>query len=227
LPSGQYDVVIAVAVLEHVPSPTAFIAEMRRLLVRGGVAVLIQPTQEVPSYDVFFVDHLHHFSARHLSGYAMKAGFAEAYARVGYEFMPNFSAHAWVAGDVVKDWTWRDAPARTSCSIALETVIADMARVDETAERLSKAGKPFGVFGLYEVFALTRAYSNIEQIGIAVGLDDVPDNPEYRQYPFRVSRPENTPSEVRDMFLTMNRIYYEQARTRLDALGIQSHPVLS
>src|SRR5215203_4968611 len=227
LASGQYDVVIAIAVLEHVPSPTSFIAEMRRLLVPGGTAVLIQPTQDVPSYDVFFVDHLHHFSTTHLRAYAAKTGFRERYSRVGFQFMPNFSAHAWSAADVAPAWHWRDAPARTSCALTLQTVLSDMRRVDEIAGRLSTVGKPFGVFGLYEVFALTRAYSNLEHVGIAMGLDDAPDNPEYRQYPFPVVLPERVSPEVRDAFLTMNRIYYDQARARLTALGLESHPVLS
>jgi hypothetical protein len=34
-------------------------------------------------------------------------------------------------------------------------------------------------------------------------------------------------SSVRDVFLTMNRMYYHQARARLGELGVAAHPVLS
>jgi hypothetical protein len=40
--------------------------------------------------------------------------------------------------------------------------------------------------------------------------------------------PEEGPAlGVQDVFLTMNRIYYDQARRRLERLGVCVHPVLS
>jgi SAM-dependent methyltransferase len=53
LAAEQYDVVYSIAVLEHVPSPTKFLRELRRLLKPGGHLFLYQPTQDVPSYDLF------------------------------------------------------------------------------------------------------------------------------------------------------------------------------
>ena len=229
LADAQYDVILAIAVVEHVPSPTAFIAEIRRLLAPGGRVVLIQPTQDVPSYDVFFVDHLHHFATAHLRGYSEKLGFTECYSQVGFAFMPNFSAHAWaLAASPPASWQWDSAPAGTSCAQALDTVLADLWRLDQEATALTHSGHRFAVFGLHEVFALVRAYSSLEATGIACGLDDSPDKTEYRAYSFPVMRPEDCAATgVRDVFLTMNRIYYGLASERLRTLGLVAHPVLS
>jgi trans-aconitate methyltransferase len=56
--TGRHDLVYAVAVLEHLPSPRAFFARAAAALSDHGVLVVTQPAQDRPSSDVFFVDHL-------------------------------------------------------------------------------------------------------------------------------------------------------------------------
>ena len=104
-----------------------------------------------------------------------------------------------------------------------------MRRLDETIAGFDREGRPFGVFGLHEVFALARAYSSLGTTGsIRCGLDDNPMKPEYRGVPFPVATPEHCRDlGIADVLLTMNTIYYQAATTRLAALGIRSYPVLS
>jgi SAM-dependent methyltransferase len=228
IPSARFDLVVAVAVLEHVPAPTSFLNEIRRVLKPGGHAVLIQPTQDVPSYDVFFVDHLHHFGTAHVAAYSGKCGFTSRHAEVGFEFMPNFSAHLWTVRPEIEEWHWQGPAAPTSCPATIRTVLTDMTRLEADAGALVHAGRSFGVFGLHEVFALVRAYSALERLGISCGLDDDPGKPEYRQYHFPVLRPEECRARgVDDVFLTMNRVHYEYASQRLVTLGLRPHQVLS
>lgn len=228
LPPGQIDVVIAVAVLEHVPSPTAFLTELRRLLRPGGHLVLIQPTQAVPSYDIFFVDHLHHFTTPHVEAYGRKTALIPMRSEVGFAFMPNFSGHLFAAGHETAAPGWDGPPAMTSCAETLRTVGADLARAVQTAQAMAAAGVRFGVFGLHEVFALVRAYSTLGELGIALGLTDDPGNPDCADLGFPVVRPEDAAhGDVRDIFLTMNRVHYPFATERLAALGLRAIPVLS
>jgi SAM-dependent methyltransferase len=227
LPDASFDLAYAVAVLEHVPSPTGFIAEIRRLLRPGGHLVLVQPTQDVPSYDVFFVDHLHHFGTAHMAGYAAKGGFTERFATVGYEWMPNFSLHVWTTQAGAPGWRWPGPPAVTTCVQTVHQVTADMQRLDSTLAQLTHQHHRFGVFGLHEVFALARAYSSLEDGAIRCGLDDEPGKPEYAHYPFPVLTPERCAEcHVEDILLTMNKVYYAQASERLTRLGMRPHPVL-
>lgn len=227
VPESSYDIVCAIAVFEHVPAPTQFLASVRRILKPGGHAVLIQPTQDVPSYDVLFVDHLFHFATAHVSAFAGKCGFEQLWQQVGFRFMPNFSAHVLQASGELSATVWKGGPAATASEDSVGSVMADMAALDAATDELRRDGRPFGVFGLHEVFALARAYSRIDEAGIAVGLDDHPENPEHRRLPFPVVRPESCAAiGVRDVFLMMNRVHYAYATERLAGLGIRAVPVL-
>jgi 2-polyprenyl-3-methyl-5-hydroxy-6-metoxy-1,4-benzoquinol methylase len=227
-PRPEYDLVYAVAVVEHVASPTEFLRRIRGVLRPGGWLLLSQPVQDVPSYDVLFVDHLHHFGSAHLRAYARKCGFDEAAAAVGHPLMPNFSAHAWRASGRGDGFAWRGAPAPLAAAAAARGVLADLARLDARLESLRAAGRRVAVFGLGEVYWLARAYSSLEEFPVVCGFDDMPDRAEYARLGFPVVRPEAGPGlGVQDVILAMNRLYYPMAMTRLRRLGLVAHPVLS
>ena len=141
-----YDLVIALAVLEHVPSPTDFLTHLHRVLKPGGHLVLVQPTQDVESDDVLFVDHLHHFGTRHLAAYGEKCGFVERLSQIAYECMPNFSLHVWATARVAFQWSWSGPPVRTTCATTAARIMQDMVTFDHTAAGLTAAGRPFAVF---------------------------------------------------------------------------------
>jgi 2-polyprenyl-3-methyl-5-hydroxy-6-metoxy-1,4-benzoquinol methylase len=222
-----YDIIYTVAVLEHVTSPTRFLQAIQQRLRPGGWLFLCQPTQDTPSYDLFFSDHIYHFGSEHLRQYARKTGFREQGMVVGHELMPNFSLHLWQKADPAPDWAWLGAPGYTTCCATAAQVLADMARLDMTLSMLGAQGRPVAVFGLNEVYWLTKAYSSLGDFPIACGLDDRPSNPEYAHFPFPVVVPEECQHfGVRDVLLTMNRLYYHQASERLAGLGLHAYPVL-
>jgi hypothetical protein len=59
IPDRDLDLIWSIAVLEHVASPSRF--------SRRGTLVLAVPTQDVPSTDLLFIDHLWHFHTPHMS----------------------------------------------------------------------------------------------------------------------------------------------------------------
>lgn len=244
--AAPYDIVYSVAVIEHVPSPAAFLGALRRLVRPGGALYLVQPTQETPSYDVFFVDHLHHFAAAHLRAYAKRCGLRERGLVVGHPLMPNFSLHLLEADGAVADVGMVDegrtvsaarndstsvwpGPADSGlCDASARAVAADLRRLDDRLTEWRRHERRIGVFGLFEAFALARAYSSLGDTAIACGLDDQPDRPEYATLGFPVCRPEECGRYgVQEVVLAMNRIYYDQARERMQRLGVTAHPLLS
>lgn len=226
-PEGQFDIVYCIAVLEHVRSPSAFLAELRKRLRPGGLLYLSQPTQDVPSYDLFFVDHLYHFGTDHLRAYARKCGFRELGFVVGHRLMPNFSLHLWQAEDLADDFAWHGPPGRTDCAAAAQRISNDLHRLDETLADLQRRGRVVATFGLNEVFGLARAYSNLGTYPLCCGLSDDPAaGPAGLSFP--VLRPEACSDHgVEDVLLTVNAIYYPQLIRRLTPLGVAVHPVLT
>ena len=62
----------------------------------------------------------------------------------------------------------------------------------------------------------------------SLGLNEAPLLAEYQNYGFPVMRPGDCAATgVRDVFLTMNRIYYDLATERRRTLGLVAHSVLS
>jgi len=228
LDAGQYDIIYSVAVLEHVDSPTEFICLLHRALTPGGLLFLCQPTQDVPSYDLFFSDHLYHFGTEHLREYARKTGFRELGFVVGHEWMPNYSLHLWTATEPASGFTWKGPRGFTTSAETARDVLTDMARLDKLLADLSERRRRVAVFGLNEVYWLACAYSGLCDFPVVCGLDDDPDKAEYATLPFPVVRPEQCLAfNVQDVILTMNKVYYEQVEQRLSLLGLSIHPVLN
>jgi hypothetical protein len=154
-----------------------FLTEARARLVPGGLLYLSQPTQDVESYDLFFVDHLHHFTSEHVRRYALKAGFRELGLVVGHELMPNFSLHLFVAdGEIEHDRPWYGPPSRTRCRESVATTTRSLAELDRTLSRLRAEERRVAVFSLGEVFALASAYSTLGEFPFVCGLEDDPED---------------------------------------------------
>ena len=225
VPDKSRDVIVAVAVLEHVVSPTVFLATIRKRLTDRGTLILAQPTQDVQSYDVLFADHLHHFASAHLEHYARKCGFREVRRIVGHPLMPNFSLHVWRAAESLEHG-WEEPPASSLSAASAAAVMADMARLNAWLEQSTGESRRIAAFGVHEVFAVTRAYSDLGNFPIVCGLDDEPDR--RGEHPFPIVRPEQAHDlGVTDAVLTMNAVHYPVASRRLEQLGIRPHPVLT
>ena len=227
---ARYDLAYAIAVIEHVPSPTTFLRAIRAMLRDEGTLLLCQPTQDVPSTDVFFADHLHHFGTEHLRQYAHKCGFREQQALVGHPLMPNFSLHVWQACAPPDDFSWIGPPAMTTCRATAAAVVADMQRLDALLARLAHERRRVAVFGLGEVYWLARSYSKLGDFPVVVGLDDDPNRPGLATLGFPVAVPEQCALlGVQDVILTMSSMYHAQATKRLHGLGlgIAVHELLS
>ena len=223
-----YDLIFAAAVIEHVPSPRRFLEEIRRHLRPGGFLVLIQPTQDVWSYDILFLDHLHHFGSRHLPLYADRTGFKELAASVSHRWMPNFSLHLWQTSETPSRVPGNGDFVQTLCRQVGTQILEDMRRLDETLTALRQAGAKTAVFGLQEAYWVAQAYSRLNEMDIVCGLDDQPDKPEYADLGFPILRPEQCLDVgVTHVILTMNPVYYEQVMPRMRALGVKVHPVFS
>jgi SAM-dependent methyltransferase len=165
--TGSHDLVYAVAVLEHLPSPREFFARAAAALSDDGVLVVTQPAQDHPSSDIFFVDHLWHFASAHVEALAATAGLVPA-AVVPNPAVPTFSLHVFVRGDGSPGaQTW---PAAHAARQAVDEWQARFRRLDAWLE--ARDSGPLAVWGVGQTFDLLRAYTQLGSAQIAAGIED-------------------------------------------------------
>ncbi len=60
--AGSYDVIILINVIEHVIDIRDFISKIRCMLNEGGMIIITLPIQDFGGYDIFFAEHIWHFT---------------------------------------------------------------------------------------------------------------------------------------------------------------------
>jgi len=218
--TGRYDTIIAFGVLEHVPSPTGFLNDLREHLNNEGEVIVGQPMQDVSSYDLFFVDHLHHFTTDHVRAFGQKVGLEQIAVLAGSALVPNFSLHRFRKSQIHQP-EMDPEPARSLPSVA--EYLAAFRRVDDFLGRHQR----IAVFGTGEVFSLLYAYTDLPDAEIVCGLDDNPDRRNSNHWPFPVITPEEAPRlSVSDVLLSVNPRYNDSVTKRLRALGLSPTAIL-
>jgi len=68
----NFDLIVAVNVIEHLPSPSKFLASLRSRLAPNGKIVIVCPAVNPPNVELLFYDHLYSFTANALGSAARK-----------------------------------------------------------------------------------------------------------------------------------------------------------
>jgi 2-polyprenyl-3-methyl-5-hydroxy-6-metoxy-1,4-benzoquinol methylase len=230
LAGEEYDVVIAFGVLEHVPNPQIFLAQVRALLSDEGEAIVGQPMQNVPSYDIFFVDHLHHFTTDHVRFLAEKTGFAEIGHLAGHPSIQNFSLHHLRKSKrrPVSDATTLPSASASKCAEAIRTYKSIFSALDDSLARLKdKDDERIAVFGTGEVFTLLYTYSSLHTVKIVCGLDDNVDRRANHHWPFPVLSPDQAKAfGASTILLCVNPMYNRLLLDRISELELDPLRVL-
>jgi 2-polyprenyl-3-methyl-5-hydroxy-6-metoxy-1,4-benzoquinol methylase len=220
LSGERYDLVIAFGVLEHVPNPSTFLTQVRELLSEQGEAIIGQPMQDVPSYDVFFVDHLHHFTTDHVRSLAENVGFAQIGVLAGHPAIQNFSLHRLRNTRHVPHVT-RGARGKTSrCAEAITLYHGVFSSLNDCLATV-KENERLAVFGTGEVFTLLYTYSNLHRMNILCGLDDNTDRQANLSWPFPVVSPDRAKEfDLSTVLLCANTMYNHRLLERLSRLDM-------
>lgn len=95
----EADLVISYAVIEHTLSPKNFLRTLTSLLNPGGLVIIGLPHQDKLYYDVFFFDHLYHFSTKHIQDLGRFANLIQIRKSVGKWPIDSFSLHLFKLSD--------------------------------------------------------------------------------------------------------------------------------
>ncbi|MCP2126925.1 class I SAM-dependent methyltransferase [Bradyrhizobium ottawaense] len=171
-PLPEADLIVCVGVLEHVDDPIAFLVALRSACNGGGRTVIVVPIQEEGGYDLFFEDHVWHFTADHLAAVALRAGWRSIASERGHPVVQGFGLIVCEPAP-----TETSASSLTSLANAAQLQVANrdvwLARFTQVNQILAKFGDgPLAVFGAGEVFALLHTYTDLAHRPILQLIDD-------------------------------------------------------
>lgn len=201
-----YDVVIAIGVIEHVIDPKLFLDKVYELLSDNGHAIIACPDATSFSYDIFFGDHLYHFTPMHLAYMFERRGIGVRKSIVNHSSLPNFQC---VVGQkhkrLVHEKTIPLPLIDTRCQQAVDYYFDVFRYIDDILSR--ETTKTVLGYGSNELYALFLANTRLGEY-LDFVLDDRPRS--YTRLGFDVREPSTTSMQDHNMILlTLNEEYYD------------------
>jgi len=198
------DLVISYAVIEHTLSPKKFLKSLCDILNLGGLIITGQPHQDKPYYDVFFVDHLHHFSTKHIQDLARQVNLVQIKKSIGAWPIDSFSLHLFKLSN--RRLISRIIYRKTQTKISVKYYKKVFRNINSLLTK-AKYGR-LAVFGLGEVFSLFYTYSKLSRLGIKYGIDDFPKNKYEFSFPV-ISSQDVGKFDIDTILFCINPKYYK------------------
>lgn len=226
---GKYDLIISFGVLEHVESPYDFLSYLRNHLNDHGYLLIGQPMQDVASYDIFFVDHLHHFHTSHIELLAKRAGFDQVGISSSPWFASNFSLHLLQKsssktnlGNIVY------IPTKAYDSLTFWNNV--FREIDLISQNDSNARDNYAIYGLGEIATLLYCYGGLNKLNISIGIDDNPERYKQNIFDIPIKKIEDLSVEDKDkviaVLLTCNFMYYSYLIGKCTKSGLSTIKIL-
>lgn len=169
LPSS--DIIILIAVLEHIEEIQQFIAVLRRAMNDRGRIIFCLPVQDYPGYDIFFAEHIWHFTTHQCMALLERNGFRVFYSDSQHPINHGFGLFVC---------------EKTTVGENLATIPVDSESVRANRDHwqhifgridlwLEKAGsRRLALFGSGEVATLFLTFTSLGQRNIIAFIDEDP-----------------------------------------------------
>lgn len=87
----KYDLILSTCVIEHTIDPNDFLKKNWNIAHENSLIIIGVPIQDTESFDVYFLDHLHHFTSNQFIYLCQKNGFTVEKFEVGYKCMTTIA----------------------------------------------------------------------------------------------------------------------------------------
>ena len=212
---GQYkkpilekaDLIISYAVMEHTTSPTNFLKSISNILNPNGLVLIGTPHQDRISHDIFFVDHLFHFSSKHIQDIARFANLKLLNKSTKQWPIDSFGIYLFQLSKTKMRTIIKNR--KNKCNDSVRFYLNSFKKTDIELEKNRK----IAVLGLGEFFSLLNAYTKLKNQKINYGLDDFPKN---KKFPFPIIPINKIKLQKIDtIFVCTNPNYYDIILTKI------------
>jgi len=91
LDNETYDLILSTCVIEHTINPNDFLKKKWNIANENSLIIIGVPIQDAESFDVYFLDHLHHFTSKQFIYLCQKNGFTVEKFELGYKCMTTIA----------------------------------------------------------------------------------------------------------------------------------------
>lgn len=210
LKKAQADVVISYAVIEHTPNPTKFLHFISSLVKDNGLILVGQPHQDKLSSDIFYQDHIFHFSTDHIREFGRNSNLVQIKKYYGTKTLSNFSFH------IFKKSKKQLSPTKfqfhkTNVKKSIKYYDKIFKKVDQLLEK--NRNKKLGIFGTNLFFHIFYTYTKLNSVDIKLGIDDFPSG---KKFPFKIiSSNDFNPKMVDKILFCANPLYFEFIKNKM------------
>jgi 2-polyprenyl-3-methyl-5-hydroxy-6-metoxy-1,4-benzoquinol methylase len=170
------DIIISYAVMEHTPSPTQFIKHLSKSLKDNGQLVIGLPHQNKIYYDLFFIDHLYHFTTKHVEEFGRKNNLIQIKKSVGKWPIDSFSIHIFKKAN--KIISKKINFSKTKIEISFEKYQKKFKKLNKYLEKYGTENEII-VFGVGEFFSILYCYTDLRNAKIKLAIDDFPKDDDF------------------------------------------------
>ncbi|MBA3013767.1 MAG: methyltransferase domain-containing protein [Proteobacteria bacterium] len=211
------DAILALNVLEHVEFPGPFLAAIHKSLGKDGRAIFTLPVQDYPGYDLFFAEHVWHFTSRHCQAVLARHGFATVYADVTHPINHGIGIF------VCEKMPSADATPYPDLVSIIRNKDIWFTRFTVTDNWLElRPGKRIALFGASEVVTLLLAFTSLGGRSLVACIDEDPSRLGNRKHGIEVVAPEWLAIGKADaVLLAINPKYHATVREKLDKYQVE------
>jgi len=216
----ESDVIIAYGVAEHVEDIDSFLDAIRSACHSETTVLLCVPVQDHGGYDVFFSDHIWHFTLAQFRSALSRCRFQVMTADANSPVVRGFGLIAARAGLPLSE----NLMPETEIQVAnRDQWLAWFAEADRRIE--SVGTRPVALYGASEVMSLLMAYTSLSRLHIVACVDEDPKKLGTMKHGIPVHHPDYLKEHAVDaVLLTVNPRYHQHIRSKLAPIGL---PVLA
>lgn len=170
------DLVISYAVIEHTSSPTNFLKSISKILNPNGLVLIGTPHQDRISHDIFFVDHLFHFSSKHIQDIARSANLKLLKKSTKQWPIDSFGIYLFQSSKAKMKIIIKNR--KNKCKDSIKFYLNSFKNMNIELKKIRNNEK-IAVLGLGEFFSLLNTYTELNHKKISFGLDDFPKNKKF------------------------------------------------
>jgi 2-polyprenyl-3-methyl-5-hydroxy-6-metoxy-1,4-benzoquinol methylase len=217
----QSDFVFSYGVLEHVEDIDTFVSVLKSACSPGGRVVFGLPVQDEQGYDVFFAEHVWHFTTGHVKQLLERRGLRVEHLESHHPV--NRNAGLFVCAVAHRDETPKNrGSGKTWRAMQIANRGYWLGLFEKSDILLGNTRGRIAVYGSGEVLSLLMCHTTLGERNIVACIDENPNKWGTRKHGIPVHDPRYLETHPVDaVLLTVNSRYNKQIRDKLAGLKLR------